>query len=53
LRDEVNADAIFKDLEARYQPQDMEIKKITPTIEDCFIDLMKESGQTTNKAVSA
>ncbi|MBP9924819.1 MAG: ABC transporter ATP-binding protein [Cyclobacteriaceae bacterium] len=48
LRDDKNSDMAFKELENKYQPQDFEVKRITPTIEDSFIQLMElSSGQWT------
>lgn len=43
LRGDRNEDAVLHKLVATYQLQDFEVKRITPTIEDSFIRLMRES----------
>ncbi|HEY3402335.1 MAG TPA: ABC transporter ATP-binding protein [Ohtaekwangia sp.] len=43
LHDSKNSDRIFQELEYKYQPQGFEVKRITPTIEDSFIRLMRET----------
>lgn len=43
LRDNENDDQVIRELVAKYLPQDFEVRRITPTIEDSFIRLMRES----------
>ena len=43
LNGDMNSDIVFQELEGKYQPQDFEVKRITPTIEDCFIRRMRET----------
>ncbi|HEY4322485.1 MAG TPA: ABC transporter ATP-binding protein [Mucilaginibacter sp.] len=43
LRGDSRSENIFKELEAKYHPQDFEAKRITPTIEDSFIRLMMKN----------
>lgn len=43
LNDDQNSDRILKELQSKYQPEDFEVKCITPTIEDSFIRLMREN----------
>lgn len=45
LQDEENADAVLRELASKYQSQDFEVKRITPTIEDSFIQLMVSNEQ--------
>jgi ABC-2 type transport system ATP-binding protein len=43
LNDDNNGEIVLQDLEGKYQPQDFEVKRIIPTIEDCFIQRMRET----------
>src|SRR5688572_15437762 len=43
LNDDTNSEIVLQDLEGKYQPQDFEVKRIIPTIEDCFIQRMRET----------
>jgi ABC-2 type transport system ATP-binding protein len=43
LKDDNNSEIVLQDLERKYQPQDFEVKRIIPTIEDCFIQRMRET----------
>ena len=43
LKDDSNADAILREWVEKKQADNFEIKRITPTIEDCFIHLMRVS----------
>src|SRR6187401_1292949 len=40
LKDELHAAGFIKELAAKYNTEDFEVKQITPSIEDCFIRLM-------------
>lgn len=48
IKDDRNGDKIIQDLVGKYQPQEFEYKRITPSIEDSFIRLMKENEQVAN-----
>ena len=41
LKDDLNAEAALREWVAKKQADNFEIKRITPTIEDCFIHLMR------------
>ena len=43
LNDDNDSEIVLQDLEGKYQPQDFEVKPIIPTIEDCFIQRMRET----------
>jgi len=43
LNDDNNSEIVIQELEGKYQPQDFEVKRIIPTIEDCFIQRMRET----------
>ena len=43
LKESSEGDKVLKTLADKYQPQDFEVKRISPTIEDSFIRLMKEN----------
>jgi len=43
LHDEQRGESVIQELVAKYKPEDFEIKRIAPTIEDSFIRLMKEN----------
>jgi ABC-2 type transport system ATP-binding protein len=43
LNNESDKDVVFAKWKAKYDSQEFEIKPITPTIEDCFIHLMRKS----------
>ncbi|HET6539088.1 MAG TPA: ABC transporter ATP-binding protein [Chryseolinea sp.] len=43
LNDDNNSEIVLQELEGKYQPQDFEVKCIIPTIEDCFIQRMRET----------
>ncbi len=43
LNDDNNSEIVLQDLEGKYQPKDFEVKRIIPTIEDCFIQRMRET----------
>jgi len=43
LNDDNNSEIVLQELEGKYQPQDFEVKPIIPTIEDCFIQRMRET----------
>lgn len=43
FKDDKNSDKILQELVRKYQPQDFTAKRITPTIEDSFIRLMREN----------
>ena len=43
LNDDNNNEIVLQELVGKYQPQDFEVKHITPTIEDCFIRQMRET----------
>jgi len=44
LKNENAGDSALQELAMKYQPQEFEVKRITPTIEDVFIRLMRESN---------
>jgi ABC-type multidrug transport system ATPase subunit len=46
LHDEKGGEAAIGELVNKYKPEDFEVKRITPTIEDSFIRLMKENEMT-------
>jgi len=46
MKDAHNTEAFIKELAAKYNAEDAEVKKITPVIEDCFIRLMRETDTT-------
>ena len=46
LNDDNNSELVLQDLEGKYQPLDFEVKRIVPTIEDCFIQRMRETEKT-------
>lgn len=48
LCDDNDEESVLHELVTKYQPQDFEVKRITPTIEDSFIRLMRESETTAN-----
>ena len=43
LKDNHKDETAIKELSAKYQTENFEVKKITPAIEDCFIRLMREN----------
>lgn len=43
FKDGNNNEAYLEELAAKYNAEDVEVKKITPAIEDCFIRLMREN----------
>jgi len=43
LKENDNSEMVLKTLQSKYQPEDFEIKRITPTIEDTFIRFMREN----------
>ena len=43
LNDDNNSEIVLQELVGKYQPQDFEVKRIIPTIEDCFIQRMRET----------
>ena len=43
LNDDNNNEIVLQELVGKYQPQDFEVKRIIPTIEDCFIQRMRET----------
>ncbi|HEX6227391.1 MAG TPA: ABC transporter ATP-binding protein [Chryseolinea sp.] len=43
LDDDNNSEIVLQEFAAKYQPQDFVVKRITPTIEDCFIQRMRET----------
>lgn len=43
LNDDNNSEIVLQELEGKYHPQDFEVKRIIPTIEDCFIQRMRET----------
>lgn len=45
MKDNKNGDKVIQDLVGKYQPQEFECKRITPSIEDSFIRLMERSGE--------
>jgi len=47
LNDDGNSDAVFEELLGKYRPQNFEVKRIAPTIEDNFIRLMRENEKVT------
>ena len=47
LHDDANGEKVIQDLVAKYKPEEFEMKRITPTIEDSFISLMNESEKAT------
>jgi ABC-type multidrug transport system ATPase subunit len=49
LQDHQQADTVFKELADKYHPEEFEVKPITPTIEDSFINLMNENHPALTK----
>jgi ABC-type multidrug transport system ATPase subunit len=47
LKDSHGDEAVLKELAVKYGAEDVEVKKITATIEDCFIRLMRENNLET------
>jgi ABC-2 type transport system ATP-binding protein len=46
LNDNYRDEEVIKKLAAKYQQENFEVKQITPSIEDCFIRLMREEDVT-------